>query len=112
MHHIGIFGPVILQNFGETVKLKTYRFINDMILGLTTGEVDAIILDAAIAQNLITNTTSLRLLPTKYTVGFGYAIVTNLGNEELVYKINQALLHMEADGTYTSIYSNYFFSAP
>lgn len=112
VHHIGIFGPIILKNFGSSVSIKNYHYINEMILGLTAGEVDAIIMDAAIAQNLVTNTTNLRLLPTKYRVGFGYAIVSNLGNEELIFKINQALLHMEVDGTYASIYNNYFFTAP
>lgn len=111
VHHIGLFGPVIFRQFGSGVTIKTYEYINDMILGLTLNDVDVIILDALIAEYLTDNNNNLSLVGGRIALGFGYGIVSAKSREDLIFQINKALLSMETDGTYLSIYNTYFFGS-
>ncbi|KTC64767.1 glutamine ABC transporter (plasmid) [Legionella adelaidensis] len=106
--HEALFGPLVLEVLDGKVDFVEFHYISDMIVGLTAGDVDGIIMDAATAQSLYANNDNLALVGDRLPLGLGYGIVTIKENEDLMYKINQALLEMEADGTYISIYNIYF----
>jgi arginine transport system substrate-binding protein len=83
--------------------------INDMFVGLQNNEIDAFILDYESAKYWIaTNPGIYKLIGSKKPVGEGYAVMTNLGNSELINRINQVILQMEDDGTFIHLYSTYF----
>jgi ABC-type amino acid transport substrate-binding protein len=44
----------------------------------------------------------------KFQIGEGYGVVTQLERADLIQRVNQALLSMEDDGTYLTIYQHYF----
>jgi len=108
VHHPELFEAVVLRQFGDDVKIKTYPYIADMIVALTAGDVDVIIMDAAAAESLYANNNNLVLVGDKTPLGLGYGIIAGKENSDLMFKINKALMAMETDGTYLTIYNIYF----
>lgn len=108
IYHGTLFWPVLINNFNGDVIIKNYPNVSSLILGLTSGEVDAVLMHSAIAESLYANNDNLRLLGHKQAVGLGYGIAAAKDQEALIIRINQALLNMESDGTYLEIYNLYF----
>jgi arginine transport system substrate-binding protein len=66
-------------------------------------------MDSEAAKNWSSNNTDIyKLIGSPVSVGVGYGIMANPSQTKLIGDINQALLAMEADGTYLKIYSRYF----
>ena len=103
----------LLQNqYGASIKIKTYDFHLQMLDALYNGDVDVLLLDKATADYWVANSDNLyRLLGDRIPYGYGYGIVTARGKEKLITKINDAILSMQADGNYVRLYSTYFNSS-
>lgn len=89
-----------MENVEEYVKGA------DAVLALTSGKIDAVIIDKQPAKAFIAANEGLKLLDTDYTVE-DYAIIVSKSNTELLKKINTALSALKADGTIDTIIAKY-----
>ncbi len=100
---------LVVQQFGNTVQLQTFRTSAQMFDALSAQKVDAIITNPPQAIYWMSNDSGVyRLLGEVYPIGEGYGIMTQLGRDDLIAQINNVLNDMEKDGTYLSIYNSFF----
>lgn len=90
-------------------NVEEYAKCGDAILALTSGKIDAVIIDNEPAKAFVAANEGLKLLDTEYTVE-DYAIIVSEGNTELCKKINDALAVLKADGTIDGIIAKYIHS--
>ena len=76
------------------------------VQALNNGQVDAVVIDNAPAQEFIAANPGLKILDTAYAQE-DYAIGVAKGNTELLNAINGALEELQADGTLQSIVDKY-----
>lgn len=79
---------------------------NDAVLALSTGKVDAVVIDNEPAKSFVATNEGLVILQTAY-VEEEYAMCVNKDNTELLEKINQALKELTEDGTIPAIIEKY-----
>ncbi len=104
-----LFVDFVSKQLGSETKVVTYQHTEDMIDALNNGDIDAVILDKQSADYwYYSNSTTLKIIPPSFAVGLGLGIITNKLNSALIARVNKALLAMQADGTYLSIYRTYF----
>ena len=106
--HAYVFEDVVTKQFGNQVTLKNYNNLSDLLNALGSDQVDTIIMEAPSARSIAANLTNLRLLGNAIPHGGGYGIVAAKDKEHLIQEINQALLDIESDGTYKTLYNTYF----
>jgi polar amino acid transport system substrate-binding protein len=95
-------------NAGE---LRPYPEGPDAVNALKAGTVEAVIIDAPVAQNAVEESGGIEIaeaVPTEET----YGIAVALDNTELLDEINQGLKEVIDDGTYTTIYKKWFKLEP
>ncbi|WP_165475059.1 transporter substrate-binding domain-containing protein [Legionella yabuuchiae] len=103
------FKALAFKLFKNNVTIVEYPFTADLLDGLGKREVDAVLMDAlAVEYWAFNNSDSYKLLDNQFPLGNGYGIMASLENKELIAKVNQALKEIEADGTYTKLYKQYF----
>lgn len=90
---------------GES-RVVRYAKGNDAVLALSTGKVDAVVIDNEPAKAFVASNEGLTILPTAY-VEEEYAMCINKDNSELLEKINQALKELTDDGTIPAIIEKY-----
>ena len=78
----------------------------DAVMALTSGKVDAVVIDNNPAKVFASNNTGLVLLDTEYAVE-DYAIAISKENPELLAEFNTALDELKADGTLQQIIDKY-----
>lgn len=93
------------DDFGED-NVEKYSKGNDAIMSLTTGKIDAVIIDNEPAKNFVANNPGLKILDTEYAVE-DYAACLNKDNTELLEAVNKALVELKADGTLQGILDKY-----
>ncbi|USQ13593.1 transporter substrate-binding domain-containing protein [Legionella lytica] len=98
----------VLSKFTAPDHVIEYDGINGLVSGITSGQVDALLLNASVSKYIINNVQNLKVIGKPFDIGMGYGIVALKKNALLINKINAALLQMEADGTYETIYKKYF----
>lgn len=105
-----------LQNkFQNTINIKLYASIQDALLDLTAGRVDAVITDMPIATTWLKQSDNAKnyavmgkpLIDKEY-FGSGYGIGIRKDNSELLNSFNKALNEIKANGTYKKIEAKYF----
>ena len=79
---------------------------NDAVLALSTGKVDAVVIDNEPAKSFVAANEGLIILETPYAVE-DYAICINKNNTELLDAINKALKELTEDGTIAAIIEKY-----
>ncbi|CEG55594.1 transporter substrate-binding domain-containing protein [Legionella fallonii] len=102
--------PIIANSgFAQLNTIKGYATINEVLSALQNREVDVIYVNASVAKYIVNNAIfHFKIVGNRITMGQGYGILALKKNAELIRKINNALLDMEADGTYVKIYKQYF----
>ena len=93
----------------EDEKLGTVeRFAKgaDAVMALTSGKVDAVVIDNQPAKVFVEKNEGLTILDTEYAVE-DYAIAVSKDNEALLNEINGALEELIADGTIQKIIDKY-----
>jgi ABC-type amino acid transport substrate-binding protein len=80
------------------------------VQALLNGQVDAVVIDSAPAQEYVKANPGLKILDTEYT-NEDYAIGVAKGNTALLDAINGALSELKADGTVQSIIDKYIPAA-
>ncbi len=95
-------------NAGE---LRPYPEGPDAVNALKSGTVEAVIIDAPVAQNAVEKSGGVEIAE-KVPTEESYGIAVALNNTELLEEINQGLEEVIADGSYTTIYEKWFHLEP
>lgn len=104
-----LFEKIALNIYNQQIKVTEYADMNDLLDGLQNNNVDVVFSNAAtIDYWALNNENSFKLIGAKIPVGNGYGIMAKANEGALIARINKALLSMQADGSYLSIYSRYF----
>ena len=90
---------------GEDHRIQ-YKTGADAVQALSTGKVQAVVIDNEPAKNFVKLYDGLKLLDTPY-VEEEYAIAINKDNTELLQRVNVAISQLKADGTIASITNKY-----
>jgi polar amino acid transport system substrate-binding protein len=96
------------ENAPASTEIVSYENPGDLILALSADEVDGVLQDIVTnkAQTLEDDTLEIvEVYETNEPYGFA---VKEEGAEELVAAVNQALAEVRADGTYDTIYDEFF----
>lgn len=100
---------LIKAQFSGEARVATYTNVSDMMLALSQGTVDGVLIDRQTAEYWFSNNGTLfQLLGGSVPMGQGIAIMGNKANTALMKQVNTALMAMEADGTYLRIFNTYF----
>ncbi|KGP62463.1 ABC transporter substrate-binding protein [Legionella norrlandica] len=91
--------------FNNDIQLKFYETAEEILNALDKQEVNAIITNTEQVNYWADNISNYKLIGNSFPIDAGYGIMAQLGQEELIEKINQALIDMENDGTYLKIYN-------
>jgi ABC-type amino acid transport substrate-binding protein len=95
-------------NAGE---LRPYPEGPDAVNALKAGTVEAVIIDAPVAQNAVEESGGIEIAE-KVPTEESYGIAVALDETELLDEINQGLKEVIGDGTYTTIYKKWFHLEP
>lgn len=93
-------------------SVSAFASNNDAQAALTTGKVDAWVIDDLTAGEMVAkynaeNTDSLVILKEALSADESYAFIASFGSESLVAEINKILAEMIDDGTIESIFAKY-----
>lgn len=101
----GTTGEQYLLDNNYTVQ--SFKTGAEGISALTTGKVDALVIDNAVAKALSAEQNGATVVLDEALTDESYAIALQLGNDELTSKINQALKELKADGSLAKIFEKY-----
>lgn len=91
----------------ENYSIQSFKTGAEAISALTTGKVEAVVIDNAVAKALSEKQEGKTVVLDEALTEETYAIATKKGNTELLEKINKALAELKADGTLADIYAKY-----
>lgn len=95
----------VTDEFGDAA-VDRYSKGADAVLALTTGKVDAVVIDNEPAKSFVAANTGLKILETPYATE-EYAICIAKENTQLLADVNKALGELKADGTLAAIIEKY-----
>jgi polar amino acid transport system substrate-binding protein len=87
-------------------RIDRYQKGTDAIIALTSGKVDAVVIDNEPAKAFVAANEGLVILDTAYAEE-EYAMCLSKDNEDLLNAINGALDELEKDGTLDAIVAKY-----
>ena len=102
----GTTGDIYMTDDVGEDRVVRFSKGNDAVLALSTGKVDAVVIDNEPAKSFVAANAGLVILPTAY-VEEEYAMCINKDNKDLLEKINKALEELTADGTIDKIIEKY-----
>lgn len=88
-------------------NIQSFKTASEGITALTTGKVDALVIDNAVAKALSAEQNGATVVLDEALTQEAYAIALQLGNDELTAEINEALSALKADGTLNKIFEKY-----
>jgi ABC-type amino acid transport substrate-binding protein len=112
--HIGVIKdtlyPILIKSqYASTNTIRKYENSTELFAGLASRDVDVIYVNATVGKYIINNVLQkLKPVGGPISMGEGYAIMALKKNADLIKEINKALLGLETDGTYLTIYNRYF----
>jgi polar amino acid transport system substrate-binding protein len=107
----GTTGLELGKEKANASELRPYPEGPDAINALKAGTVEAVIIDAPVAQNAVEEEGGVEIaekVPTEET----YGIAVAKDNTALLKEINQGLAEVIKDGSYTTIYEKWFHLEP
>lgn len=107
----GTTGLELGKEKANASELRPYPEGPDAVNALKSGTVEAVIIDAPVAQNAVEETSGIEIAE-KVPTEESYGIAVALNNTELLEEINQGLKEVIEDGTYTTIYKKWFHLEP
>ena len=102
---LGTTGDIYVSDM-DGVTVEQYNKGMDAVQALTTGKIDAVVIDNEPAKQFVSKAEGLKILEEEF-VTEEYAIAIAKGNEALLEKINTALDELTADGTLKAIIDKY-----
>ncbi|RLD07181.1 MAG: basic amino acid ABC transporter substrate-binding protein [Chloroflexota bacterium] len=112
---IGASGESLIRElpFADEIDIVTYDSNNDTYLAVQTGAADATVNDLSTLQFYISTEGDGKLkVVGDLLTGDDYGISVPSGHTETLQAINDALLELAEDGTYTEIYQKWFGEEP
>jgi ABC-type amino acid transport substrate-binding protein len=107
----GTTGLELGKEKANASELRPYPEGPDAINALKAGTVEAVIIDAPVAQNAVEQEGGVEIAE-KVPTEEKYGIAVAKDNTELLEEINQGLEEVISDGTYTTIYEKWFHLEP
>lgn len=107
----GTTGLELGKEKADAGELRPYPEGPDAINALKAGTVEAVIIDAPVAQNAVEEEGGVEIsekVPTEETYGIALA----KDNTELLKEVNEGLAEVISDGTYKTIYEKWFHLEP
>ncbi|MGL5955430.1 MAG: basic amino acid ABC transporter substrate-binding protein [Brevinema sp.] len=103
---LGFTGDIIVSEL-EGVQVERYNGASQAVIDLQNGKIDALVLDDIPAKSYVANTGNLKAIAGNNTQE-EYSIALRKEDTELLTKINQALITLQENGVYDTIYNKYF----
>lgn len=88
-------------------QIQSFKTGAEAITALTTGKVDAVVIDDAVARALSKEQNGATIVLDESLTKEAYAIAIKLGNDEFTGKVNEAIAALKADGTLKKIFEKY-----
>ncbi|HET7445050.1 MAG TPA: basic amino acid ABC transporter substrate-binding protein [Solirubrobacterales bacterium] len=107
----GTTGLELGKEKANASELRPYPEGPDAVNALKAGTVEAVIIDAPVAQNAVEKSGGVEIAE-KVPTEEEYGIALAKDNTELLAEINKGLEEVIADGTYTTIYEKWFHLTP
>jgi polar amino acid transport system substrate-binding protein len=107
----GTTGLELGKEKANASELRPYPEGPDGVNALKSGTVEAVIIDAPVAQNAVEKSGGVEIAE-KVPTEEEYGIAVALDSTELLEEINQGLEEVIDDGTYTTIYEKWFNLEP
>lgn len=101
----GTTGEQYLLDNGYNVQ--SFKTGSEAVSALKAAKLDAVVIDDAVAKALSAEQEGATAVLDEALTQEAYAIVLQLGNDELTAKINEALKAIKDDGTLAKIYEKY-----
>ncbi|AUH73261.1 arginine ABC transporter substrate-binding protein [Legionella sainthelensi] len=102
-----LFEKVINDSGFSNVEIVNYRSTPKLIEALSNGDIDFILQDALSAQYWATQMPVFAPFGKAFSIGYGFGIVVNKTDNELLQQINNALLEFEKNGEFKRTYNRY-----
>lgn len=105
---LGTTGDILVTDEYEKQgsKIERYNKGADAVVALTSGKIDAVVIDSEPAKAFVAANEGLKILDDPFTQE-DYAICVAKDNDKLLNEINSALADLKKDGTLDSIIKNY-----
>lgn len=103
----GTTGLTLGKEKANASELRPYPEGPDAVNALKSGTVEAVIIDAPVAQNAVEESGGVEIAE-KVPTEEEYGIALAKDDTELLEEINQGLKEVIEDGTYTTIYEKWF----
>lgn len=106
-----LFTSTVEKKYRDVAKIKQYTELPELLQALAEKEVDIVFIHEQVAKFWCAGEElkgQFKLIGDKVSLGSGYGIITAPKRQELINRINQALIQLEADGTYIRLYEDYF----
>lgn len=87
--------------------VQSFKTGAEAISALTANKVDAVVIDNAVAKALSEKQDGKTVVLDEALTEEAYAIVTKLGNDELITEINKALADLKTEGKLAEIFEKY-----
>jgi polar amino acid transport system substrate-binding protein len=107
----GTTGQELAKEKSGASEVRPYPEGPDAVNALKSGTVEAVVIDAPVAQNAVEKSGGVEIAE-KVPTEEEYGIAVAQGEEELLEEINEGLKEVEEDGTYTKIYKKWFHLEP
>ena len=91
----------------NSYSVQSFKTGAEAITALVSGKVDAVVIDDAVARALSAKQDGKTVVLDEALTEEAYAIVTKLGNDELIAEINAALDELKAEGKLAEIFEKY-----
>ncbi|MBQ8588011.1 MAG: transporter substrate-binding domain-containing protein [Clostridia bacterium] len=88
-------------------EIQSYKTGAEAVTALTSGKVDAVVIDNAVATALSAKKDGATVVLEEALTKEAYAIALKKGNDELTEEINKVLDELKADGTLKEIFEKY-----
>ncbi len=107
----GTTGLELTKEKASAAEVRPYPEGPDAVNALKAGTVDAVVIDAPVAQNAVEKSGGVEIAE-KVPTDEEYGIAVAQGDEGLLDEINEGLQEVEDDGTYQRIYEKWFHLEP
>ncbi len=91
----------------NSYNVQSFKTGPEAVTALTTGKVDAVVIDNAVAKALSAEQNGKTVVLDEALTEETYAIAMKKGNDELTQKVNEALDALKEDGTLAKIFEKY-----
>jgi len=107
----GTTGEFYANDETDASEVRGYPEGPDAINALKAGQVDAVIIDFAVAEDAVSKQSGIEIAQ-KIVTNELYGFPVAQGNDGLREQVNDALAEMKEDGTFVRLYKKYFKEEP